>query len=147
MTFEELEDRLPSGFHDAAIREIKFDFIACSATVSMDILTGGPDDHDSELYRPGKLRVTPLYLFFIEPPDPKYPFFPDGSHLRVDGDSVKVGQNTQVDRLLQTLPQNAATYRFFMAKWNSFLYVAGGDVEFSWDDGERFNANRRVGQS
>jgi len=79
-----------------------------------------------------------VYLFFIEPPDPKYPFVPNGSHLKVDGDSIKVGQNAEVDRLLPMLPQNATTYRFFLEKWNAFLYLAGGGVELSWDDGEAF---------
>jgi hypothetical protein len=138
MTFEELEHRLPNGFHDGAIREIGFDFIGRSAVMAMDILTGGPDDLNPELYRPGRLRVTPVYLFFIEPPDPNYHFVPSGSHMKVDGDSVKVGQNAEVDRLLPTLPQNATTYRFFLEKWNAFLYLAGGDVEFSWDDGKAF---------
>ena len=136
MTFEQLEKRLPNGFHDAAIREINFDFLGRSVVVGMDLLTGGPDAPQPELYRPGRLRVAPVYLFFVEPPDPNYAFVPNGSHLKVDGDSVKVGQNPQVDRLLLTLPQNAATYRFFLEKWNAFLYLAGGDVEFSWDNGE-----------
>ena len=43
MTFEELEQKLPNGFHDAAIREINFDFIGRSVVVGMDILMGGPD--------------------------------------------------------------------------------------------------------
>ena len=138
MTFEELEHKLPNGFHDAAIREITFDFVRRSVEVGMDLLMGGPDEPDPELYRPGKLRVAPVYLFFIEPPDPNYAFVPDGSHLKVYGDSVKVGQNAEADRLLPTIPQNATTYRFFLEKWNSFLYLAGGGVELFWDDGEAF---------
>jgi hypothetical protein len=139
MTFEELEQKLPNGFHDAAIREITFDFIGRSVVVWMDLLTGGPDDPHPELYRPGRLRVAPVYLFFIEPPDPNYAFVPNGAHLKVDGDSLKVGQNVEIDRLLLTLPENATTYRFFLEKWNAFLYVAGGSVELSWgDDGEAF---------
>ena len=136
MTFEELEQKLPNGFHDAAIREITFDFIGRSVVVAMDLLTGVPDDPHPELYRPGKLRVAPVYLFFIEPPDPNYAFVPNGSHLKVDGDSVKVGQNAEVDRLLPMIPQNATRYRFFLEKWNAFLYLAGGGVELSWDDAE-----------
>jgi len=53
MTFEELEQKLPNGFHDAAIREINFDFIGRSVVVGMDLLTGGPDDPHPELYCPG----------------------------------------------------------------------------------------------
>ena len=138
MTFEELEQKLPNGFHDAAIREINVDFMGRSVVIGMDLLTGGPDEPDPEQYRPGRLRITPAYLFFIEPPDPRYSFVPNGSPFKVDGDSVNVGQNAEVDRLLPTLPQNATTYRFFLEKWNAFLYLAGGGVELSWDDGEAF---------
>jgi hypothetical protein len=138
MTFEELEDKLPNGFHDAAIREINFDFIGRSVALGMDLLTGGPDDPNPEVYRPGRLRITPIYLFFIEPPDPNYPFVPNGSHLKVDGDSLKVGQNAEVDRLLPSLPSSATTYRFFLENWNAFLYLAGASVKFSWDNGDPF---------
>jgi hypothetical protein len=138
MTFEELEDKLPNGFHDAAIREINFDFIGRSVALGMDLLTGGPDDPNLEVYRPGRLRITPIYLFFIEPPDPNYPFVPNGSHLKVDGDSLKVGQNAEVDRLLPSLPSSATTYRFFLENWNAFLYLAGASVKFSWDNGDPF---------
>jgi hypothetical protein len=88
--------------------------------VGMDLLMGGPGEADPEQYRSGRLRITPAYLFFIEPPDPRYFFVPNGSPIKVDGDSGKVGQNAEVDRLRSTLPQNATTCRFFF--------------EFSWDD-------------
>jgi hypothetical protein len=138
MTFEELEQKLPNGFHDAAIREINFDFIGRSIVIGIDLLAGGPDDSHPELYRSGRLRVAPVYLFFIEPPDPNYPFVPNGLHLKVDGDSVKIGHNAEADRLLQRLPQNSTTYRFFLETWNAFLYLGGGGVELVWNDGEVF---------
>ena len=139
MTFQELEQKLPNGFHDAAIREIRLDFMGRSVEIEIDLLMGGPDEPDPELCRVGKLRISPAYLFFIEPPDPHYSFVPNGSSFKVDGDSVKVGQNAEADRLLPMLPQNATTYRFFLEKWNAFLYLAGGGVEFSWNDGEPFS--------
>ena len=138
MTFEQLEQNLPNGFHDAAIREINVDFIARSVVVGMDLLVSGPNDADPEVWRPGTLKLSPAYLFFVEPPDPRYSFLPNGSASKVDGDSVRVGQNKEVDRLLPMLPQNATAYRFFLEKWNAFLYLAGGGVEFTWDDGEAF---------
>ena len=133
MTFQELEQKLPNGFHDASIRKIQLDFMGRSVEIEMDILMAGPDDPDPELCRVGKLRVAPAYLLFIEPPDPRYSFIPDGVSSKVDGDSVKVGQSAEVDRLLPTLPKNATTYRFFLEKWNAFLYLAGAGVEFSWE--------------
>ncbi|HET9802232.1 MAG TPA: hypothetical protein VFP96_03245 [Candidatus Acidoferrum sp.] len=138
MTFEELQRRLPNGFHDAAIRSISLDFTGQSIVIGMDLYAGVPGDQDPERYRPGTLRVASPYLFFMEAPDPRYRFVPNGSPINVDGDFVKAGQSAEVDRLLPVLPQNATAYRFFLEEWNSFVYLAGGDVTFSWDDSGLF---------
>jgi hypothetical protein len=135
MTFEELEEKLPNGFHDSKVRWMKPDFINSSLTVGMELLVGLPDAPNSEEYRVGTLKVEPFYLFFIEPPDPTYSFRPDGSPLNIDGDPAKPGQNPDVDRLLVVLPQDVTSYRFFLIEWNAFVYVAGRSVSFLWDDG------------
>ncbi len=138
MTFEELEEKLPNGFHDAEIRKISMDFVNRSIVIGMNLLVGVPGDPDPERYRPGTLRVVSPYLFFIKPPDPSYHFVPDGSPINASGRSVKVGQNEEVDRLLAVIPPNATVYLFFLDDWNSCLYLAGASVEFSWDDDGAF---------
>jgi len=134
MTFEEIDKQLPNGFHDAKIRKINADLLNCSIRIEMDIHVGVPEDEDRERYQTGVLKVTSSYLFFIEPPDSRYRFMPNGSAFNVDGDSVKLGQSPDVDRLLPVLPQGYTAYRFFLEEWNSFLYLAGASVEFLWDD-------------
>ena len=138
MTFEELDQKLPNGFHDSKIRKVSVDFVGRSVVIGMDLLVGLPDTPNPDGYRAGRLKLAVPYLFFIEPPDPTYRFVPNGSPLNVDGDSVKAGQSAALDRLLPVLPQNASVYRFFLEEWNSFLYLAAGDVAFSWDDGGIF---------
>lgn len=138
MTFEDIVQTLPNGFHDAKIRKISVDFVGQSILIGMDLHAGVRGDPDPERYRPGTLKVASPYLFFMEAPDPRYRFVPNGSPINVDGDSVKAGQSAEVDRLLPVLPQDASVYRFFLEEWNSFLYLAGGDIAFSWDDGGAF---------
>ncbi|HEU0047498.1 MAG TPA: hypothetical protein VFQ43_07830 [Nitrososphaera sp.] len=138
MTFEELAQKLPNGFHDAEILKISMDFVNRSIVIGMNLLTGVPGDPDPERYRPGALRVVSPYLFFIEPPDPSYHFVPDGSPINASGSSIKVGKSAEVDRLLAVLPPNSTPYFFFLDDWNSCLYLAGASVEFSWDDGKAF---------
>jgi hypothetical protein len=135
MTFEEIDQKLPNGFHDAEIRKMSVDFINRSILIGMNLHAGVPGDPNPERYRPGTLEVLSPCLFFIEPPDPSYPFIPDGSPLNASGNSVKVGKDAEVDRLLSVLPPNATVYLFFLDDWNSCLYLAGGSVVFSWDDG------------
>jgi hypothetical protein len=135
MTFEEIDQKLPNGFHDAEIRKIGMDFVNRSIVMGMNLHAGVPGDPDPERYRPGTLRVVSPYLFFIEPPDPRYQFVLDGSPLNASGNSVRVGQSVEVDRLLAVLPPNATVYLFFLDDWNSSIYLAGASVDFSWDDG------------
>src|SRR5260370_42353834 len=103
MTFEELAQKLPNGFHDVEILTISMDFVNRSIVLGMNLLVGMPGDPDPERYRPGALRVVSPYLLFIEPPDPRYHFVPDGSPLNASGNSVKVGQNAEIDPLLAAL--------------------------------------------
>jgi hypothetical protein len=136
MTFEKLEMELPNGFHDAEIRTINVDFLNRSIVIGMNLHASMPDNLDPERYRPGTLRVVSPYLFFIEPPDPRYHFVPSGRPINATGNPVIVGKDTVVDHLLAVLPPNATVYLFFLDDWNSCLYVAGASVEFSWDNGD-----------
>ena len=135
MTFEELIQELPNGFHDAEILGIRVDFVNRSIVIGMNLLVGVPGAPDPERYDRGTLRVVSPYLFFIEPPDPKYHFVFDGSPINATGSSIKVGQSAEVDRLLAVLPPNSTAYLFFLDDWNSCMYLAGAGVEFSWGVG------------
>ncbi len=135
-TFEKLYRKLPEGFHDCEIASVTVDYVTRTAQLGMNLLVGvgTPTSPNKNLYRSGRLSVTGLLLFCIEPPDPKYPFVLDGRPLSVDGDLVKVGQAGMVKPMLSRLTPDATAYRFFMDEWNSFVYIAGANVEFSWDD-------------
>ena len=139
MTFEELDEKLPNGFHDGAIRSFNVDFVGPGLQIHMDLHVGVPGDADPERYRAGTLTIISPCLFSIEPPEANYPFVPNGCALNVDGDAVRPGQCPALDRLLPILPKGVTTFRFFLEEWNSFLYVSGGSVDFSWDDGEGLN--------
>jgi hypothetical protein len=135
MTFEELENLLPNGFHDAAIRKISLDFSNRSIVIGMNMLVGGPGEPDPERSRPGTVNVVSPYLFFLEPPDPRYPFILGSSPVNASGGSVKFGESAKVDPLLQHLPKEATALGLFLDDWNSYIYIAAANVEFSWDDG------------
>src|SRR5271156_2972770 len=138
MTFEELSEMLPNGFHDAEIRMIRVDFVDRFMLLGVNIHVSTPGDSDRERYRQGTLKVESLCLFFVEPPDHQHRFVLDGAPLNATGNTARAGQNAKVDRLLTALPPNSTAYLFFLDDWNSRLYLAGAGVEFSWDDGGAF---------
>ena len=134
MSFEDIERRLPNGFHDAQIKSIGLDLIGKRLTLGLDLHVGAPEHRDPERYAPAKLTIEGACLFVVEPPDPRYSFIPNGEPLWVSGDSVQIGQSPAIDRLLPMFPEGTIYYRFFLNTWNSFLYVGGRTALLQWED-------------
>jgi hypothetical protein len=140
-TFDEAGHQLPNHYHDALLRGISVDFSARTARLRILADVSPLDHRGKNIYRPLVLEITGLLIFYLEPPYPNYPFVLHGRPLNASGDQVKVGQNAEFDRLAVALPPNADTYRFFLDDWNSFLYLAALNVEFSWDGDETESAS------
>jgi hypothetical protein len=132
MTFEEIEQSLPNGFHDARLLEFSLDTVGKSATVRLSLHASVEGDSDREVYRTGDLTVRSVSLFFVEPPDAGYDFALGGKGIAVSGDPVLIGQNPAIDPVLSMLPSGLTAYRFFLEDWNSFLYICAADASFSW---------------
>ena len=130
MTFEEAEDGLPNGFHDAQIERISLDYLAGTLQIAMRILIGTPGEPNQDEYGPAELRVSGLYFCSIEPPYPTYPFKPNGEPFGVSGDAATNGPSAIIT-VLQTLPTGVSSYRFFVEEWNSFIYIAASEVQIS----------------
>jgi hypothetical protein len=134
MTLEDLEDKLPNGFHDAEIFSFELDYPAGIATFRMNLLVGWPDDPEPErqAYQKATLVVTGLCFCSIDAPSSTYPFLPDGKPICVSGDAAKSDHLPSLSDLLAKLPSSAWCYRFFVDDWNAFIHVAGRDAELSW---------------
>jgi hypothetical protein len=132
MTFEELDKDLPNGFHDALVKKITLDFLDRSIIFEMELWVGDLNGPVPEKRRNGRLRLISPYFCQIEPPVPGYTFMPRKESVSIDSDSVKKGQSDTMDRVLRELPTGADIYRFFVDDWNSFIYFAVENVEFSW---------------
>jgi hypothetical protein len=134
MTFEDVDKILPNGFHDAKLRTFSLDLQSRSIVIGMNLLVGVPEDRNPEARRNGTLKVALPYLLVIDAPEAHHPIVGAASWVNVDGDSVAIGQDPRIDSLLPALPPGATLYRFFVEDWGSFIYLAGADVELSWED-------------
>ena len=136
MTFEDIENSLPNGFHDSTILYFSLDAKTRTLTMRFSLWVGSMDDLNPEVYREIAVTAQGVSIFFVEPPDPTYPFSLDGRGLAAQGDSVDVERSRfvseQAGDVLKKLPLGASTYRFFLEDWNSFLYVAAQEVSCSW---------------
>lgn len=132
MTFQDVAASAPNGFHDAKIDRLSVDYRTGTLTLSMQLWTGTLGTADAENYSPAELRVNRLLFCAIEPPDPRYPFAPNGDPLDVSG-ADGLGDLEAKAGLVAGLPADASLYRFFVDRWNSFICIAGWDIHLSWN--------------
>ena len=131
MTFEQLEDLLPNGFHDAQIEKVAVDYAQRSASIVMQLLIGTPDSIDRDEYRRATLNISGLGYVAIEPPDPTYPFMRSGAALNVAG-YPEDREKFPLDALQPMMPKDITCYRFFVHDWNAFIHIAAKEIQLSW---------------
>src|SRR5579863_1918612 len=90
MTFEDVENALPNGFHDSKILYFSLDATTRTLIMRFSLWVASIDDLNPEVYREIAVTAQGVSIFFVEPPDPTYPFSLDGQGLASQGDSVDV---------------------------------------------------------
>lgn len=126
MTLEELERTLPNGLHDSEVRCISVDYGQREVVLDVVVWVGNMSDPPErrEAYRSGRIQITDLVFFVMEPPDPKYPFG-DSAELTIDGCDMSKNLNRE---LLQLLPSNAFFRSLWVDEWNAFIHIARGTL-------------------
>lgn len=144
MTFEELDQASPNGFHDAEIYSIAIDYGAAAVTLDMNFWIGDLEGSNREECRRGIVKVTGLIFCSIDPPDPAYPFLTDGSPVTVSGDSARSDTCPALAMLLSGFPLGVFCFRFFVNNWNAFIHIAAKDVLIAWVEKAAPEANGSV---
>ena len=127
MTFEEIQDSLPNGLHDAGINSISLDYLHRKVIFDLKIWTSDLEDEDPETYRRATLSFAPFLYCVIEGPDPRYPFATAGPS-RIDAGSYK-SEDAELGPLRASLPDGAFVCWFFVNNWISFIHVAALNAE------------------
>lgn len=130
MTLEELENTLPNGLHDSEIQSIEIDYIQRKATMKLSVFVGELNDppENREAYREASLVVSGLQYLTIEPPHESYPYA-ESKALWIDACDMSKNLNS---KLLASLPEGSFVRSFFVNEWNSFVHLAGTNVELTW---------------
>ena len=129
MTLEELEGTLPNGMHDAEVQCIAVDYARRSVTLDLAVWVGDMDDPPErrEAYKQGRIEISGLLFFVMEPPDPKCPFMT--SDLRIDG----CDQRKNLDgALLRSLPGDSFFRSLWVNEWNAFIHIAAKSADVVW---------------
>ena len=129
MTFNELANLLPNGFHDAELQRIGMDYVQRELQFDLVVWICASDDpRIRELYRPARVIVRDVAYLVVEPPDPKYPWTTPGSVTIDSGEGVP----RQSTGELPTAPSGTSVTWMYLGELNRFLFFAAGSASLEW---------------
>lgn len=128
MTFYELAQTLPNGFHDAELSHFEMDYLNRRLTFDLMVWTGDLENESArELYRPARITLDRVAFLTIEPPDIRYDWLAAGAVVVDAGEGHPQGSYSIPD----PPPGTSATW-FYLKTTNSFLHMAAGDAWLEW---------------
>ena len=137
MTWADLEQRLPNGFHDARLDEISINYRDRTAVFELEFwaVVDWPKNSPAEvpeLYRRGRLTFSGLLACTMDVPNGEYQV-PDACELWID---VAPADHTVLEHPSwpkESLPEGAFKRGFyFLNDSASFVHVAAQDIGFEW---------------
>ncbi|MGE5343396.1 MAG: hypothetical protein ACM3SY_18155 [Candidatus Omnitrophota bacterium] len=130
MTIQEIEEKLPNGFHDAEIEDINLNFVNKLARIDLNIWIG--DIKDPEKYQKARLYFTDFLFLSIEPPYEKTYFL---NTLTVDlesNDDDILDKYESFKVLKKFLPEGYLITCFVLLNHDTLMYFVAKDVKFEW---------------
>jgi hypothetical protein len=152
MTLAELEDSLPNGFHDSALKGLSIDYMRRTIRLDMSLKVGdsdGPREQRDDV-RDAEIEVSGVVFFVIDPPSPAagYDFKSPGELWVVDGYETRSipAFTKKIDKeLLDAVPPEAFIHSFFVSDWNSYVHLAARDCSMKWaGTAERYSGRRQA---
>jgi hypothetical protein len=125
-----IEDSLPNGFHDSILLKHYVDYAKRKAEIFLDIDISDWESSDGSIhYKPGKLTLTELVFFIIEPPRSIDEVKKDSGRWCDAGplEGEKLKKVYPID-----IPEYFSAYWFFLNETNSFIYMASKNADFEW---------------
>jgi len=123
VTFDEWDNNLPNGFHDAEISNLEIDYARRTMILHMRLLSLIQGEYIAAV-----VAVSGLQFCSIDAPSPQYPYQRNDA-ITVSGDPAKSNHLPELDALTPTFPKDVASYRFFVHEGNNFIYLAAADVD------------------
>lgn len=139
MTLAELENTLPSGFHDSALTGLSIDYARRAARLDVSLKVGDPDGprEQRDDVRDAQINISGLVFFVIDPPSSAaaYDFDSPGALWLSDGHETRsIPEFTKSigKSLLDAVPVDAFVQSFFVHDWNSYIHIAARDCAMKW---------------
>lgn len=129
MTFQELAQSLPNGFHDAELHRLEIDYVQQVLRMELVVWIGRMSARETrELYRPAEVVVEKVSFLIMESPDENSPWNEAGA-LTIDTGTV-VPEECSVQ--LPSIPAGSSVTRVYVYDWNRSFYFAGASAQLEW---------------
>lgn len=129
MTFQELAQSLPNGFHDAELHRLEIDYVQQVLRMELVVWIGRMKARETrELYRPAQVVVERLAFLVMEPADQGTPWSEAGA-LTIDTGSA-VPKDCLIP--LPLAPDGTTVTSVYVYDWNRYFYFAGGPARLEW---------------
>ncbi len=119
MTIEELEDKLPNGFHDAEIVSLSTNFLigTCCLQLDVDYSDPGPTG-----FRRMKLIFDGVSLLIFEPPETEDPSLRKES-ICASGYATTEEMLPNLESYRKSAPPGTFFYSFFLPGFNCYIHI------------------------
>jgi hypothetical protein len=125
MTIEELEDKLPNGFHDSYLVRFDVDLAAATCMMELDV---DYDDPDPEVLRRMQLWVKGLSIIIVEPPAAHTPL-KLGDREWTEGVVTTTNELPNLESYRKRVPPGTFFYTFVLRDLDCFIHLAATDAE------------------
>jgi hypothetical protein len=139
MTWAELDNSLPSGFHDSALKRLSIDYDRRTLRLEVSLKVGDPDGprEQRDDVRDAEIDISGVVFFVVDPPssDATYDFRTPGELWITDGYATRsIPEFTKaIDKsLLDAVPTEAFVQSFFVHDWNAYIHIAARDCAMKW---------------
>lgn len=129
MTFQELDELLINGFHDALLENVTMNYVDRRLCLDLYFCLGEVEPHERrEVYRPARVTFENVAYLVIEPPDVSRPWSRSG-RIRIDAGS---GTPSQSQSIVPSAPVGTSAAWVYLNELNRFLLFASASASLEW---------------
>ena len=133
MTYQEIEDQLPNGLHDAGLLSINLDFMRAVCNMELSLLVGLPSgltEEEKYARRSASIVFKGLHSFIMEPHEDE---LNDPEGLFIVAGPLPDEKVTPPPSF-NSLPSGVFALWIFLNDNNSFIYLAAREAELVWKE-------------
>lgn len=136
MTLEEVENSLPSGFHDARLHRLEIDWTSAQAAFELWVDVTDTDDTQEYVQR-ARVEISGLGFISFEAPQ-SVNEATSAKGLWIDAEALSVAPDGY-----PPIPSGYFLHRIYVNNWNRFLFVCGQEATLIWLEATRVPLRRR----